>query len=86
MNSRLVGAGLAALALLLVSACGTDPQGGATFSVCAASGTCSGSLSGTCTAAAADGASCSTTDTGAHCLAPATCVSGKCKLPDGVCK
>jgi hypothetical protein len=29
-----------------------------------------------------DGASCSTSDTGTHCMAPARCVSSRCTLPN----
>lgn len=38
-------------------------------------------FTGTCVAVAADGAACNETD-GPHCLAPAKCVGGTCKLPD----
>jgi hypothetical protein len=37
--------------------------------------------SGSCVAAAADGAACNPTNF-INCLAPATCTSGLCKLPD----
>jgi len=52
------------------------------YAVCPANGTCSAAFAGRCNAAAADGASCSTADTGTHCVAPARCVGAKCTVPD----
>lgn len=52
------------------------------FTVCSAAGACSAVLGGMCSAAAADGATCSTADTGPHCMTPAVCTGGKCKVPD----
>jgi hypothetical protein len=57
--------------------CRTNPDG--TFESCAARGTCDGSSS-TCVPAAADDAACSDA-LGPHCLSPATCKNGLCKLP-----
>jgi len=54
--------------------------------VCGAGGTCSLPFGGMCTPFAADGQTCSTTDTGAHCVQPAKCVGGRCVVPDpGTC-
>lgn len=50
-------------------------------SVCKMSGTCSGQV---CAAHAEDGAACNAL-TGPKCLAPAQCVQGLCRLPDGTC-
>ncbi len=47
------------------------------LTACAANGTCS--AAGTCDAAVADGASCTAAS---HCLPPAQCSGGVCKLPD----
>jgi hypothetical protein len=72
------------IALTLSSAggtCGADSIIPSKVGVCPAAGTCSSQLNGKCSAAAADGASCSTADTGAHCMLPARCVGGKCTLP-----
>lgn len=54
-----------------------------TYWICGGSARCSvtGSGSGTCQAPAADGASCDATK-GPDCMAPASCVSGVCKLTD----
>ncbi len=60
-------------------ACGLTMTG---FVLCRASGACSGIFGGTCSAAAADGAACSASDTGPKCLSPARCVEGTCALPD----
>ena len=60
--------------------CGANGLNATSFAVCPASGTCSALLHGTCAAAAADGAACS--DSGAHCLPPARCLSGACAVPD----
>jgi hypothetical protein len=55
--------------------------------VCGAGGTCSLPYAGSCTPVAADGQSCSTMDTGAHCMLPAKCVGGRCVVPDpSTCK
>ena len=73
------------IALALASAggtCGADSIFPSSVAVCPAAGTCSASLAGRCSAAGMDGASCSTSDTGTHCMAPARCVSGKCTLPN----
>ena len=59
--------------------CGLTMSG---FAICPASGTCSGVFGGTCSAAAADGANCSDSDSGPKCLSPAKCVGGTCQLPD----
>ncbi len=67
------------IALAVGTPCGLS---GNTFNVCAASGACSGAFNGSCSAAAADGAKCSDADTGPHCLAPARCVGGTCKVTD----
>jgi hypothetical protein len=64
-------------------ACGvvTTPQVG--FSLCSGGATCNAPQagSGVCVAAAADGAACNAANS-IGCLAPATCTSGTCKLPD----
>lgn len=62
--------------------CGSKDISGTAFVTCAANGTCSALLNGKCVAAAADGATCSTADTGPHCVTPAVCAGGKCKIPD----
>lgn len=62
--------------------CGADSITPSKFTVCPANGSCDALLGGSCHAAAADGASCSTGDTGPTCMSPAKCVSGKCTLPD----
>jgi hypothetical protein len=48
--------------------------------LCPASGTCSALLAGTCTPSADDGAACSISDTGTHCMPPAVCSGGTCNL------
>ena len=50
--------------------------------VCGAGGTCTLPFAGMCTPFAADGQTCSTMDTGAHCVQPAKCVGGRCVVPD----
>jgi len=73
------------IALTLASAggnCGADSIFPTSVGVCPAAGTCSASLAGRCSAAGMDGASCSTADTGTHCMAPAKCVASKCTLPN----
>jgi hypothetical protein len=73
------------IALTLASAggnCGADSILPTSVAVCPAAGTCSASLAGRCSAAGMDGAACSTTDTGTHCMAPAKCVASKCTLPN----
>lgn len=62
--------------------CGADSITPTNFTVCAAAGSCSSVLGGTCSVAAADGATCGTADSAPHCMAPSRCVSGKCALPD----
>jgi len=69
------------LALASSGACGLD-LAAATYTACGASGSCSPTLAGKCVAAAPDGATCSTADTGPPCLPPARCVGGRCSLPD----
>ena len=72
------------IALTLATAggtCGADSIFPTSVAVCPASGTCSASLSGKCSAVGMDGASCSTADTGTHCMPPARCVASKCTLP-----
>jgi hypothetical protein len=72
------------LALTLATAggaCGADSIIPSSVGVCPAGGTCSSSLAGKCSAVGMDGASCSTSDTGTHCMLPARCVGGKCTLP-----
>lgn len=73
------------IALTLATAggnCGADSIFPTSVAVCPASGTCSASLAGKCSAVGTDGASCSTSDTGTHCMPPARCVSSKCTLPN----
>jgi hypothetical protein len=71
------------IALTLAGAtCGANSVFASSIAVCPNAGTCSAAVNGTCTAVGADGASCSTTDTGAHCMLPARCVGGKCTLPN----
>jgi len=53
-----------------------------TVAVCGAGGTCNLPYMGMCTPFAADGQTCSTGDTGAHCVQPAKCVGGRCVVPD----
>jgi hypothetical protein len=58
-----------------------------TYVVCTGGSSCKMptpvSLTGTCQAAAADGAMCNTTTTmGPNCLPPAVCTNGACKIPD----
>ena len=66
-------------------ACGYDVASGS-FTICTAAATCrtgAGGLTGTCIAAAADGAACNADGkTGPGCTSPAKCVAGVCKLPD----
>jgi hypothetical protein len=54
--------------------------------ICAAQGTCTGlsvtNPTGTCSPAAADGATCSTDDSGPKCIEPARCINGSCQLPN----
>ncbi|HMI88716.1 MAG TPA: hypothetical protein VK550_31775 [Polyangiaceae bacterium] len=72
------------IALTLATAggnCGANSIIPTSVGVCPASGTCSASLAGQCSAVGADGASCSTADTGTHCMPPARCVASKCTLP-----
>jgi hypothetical protein len=73
---------------LATGTCGANnPLNPTSVAVCGNGGTCSGPFAGSCTAAAADGATCSTSDTGAHCVQPARCVGSKCVLPDpSTCK
>jgi hypothetical protein len=61
-------------------ACGANSIVPTSYAVCPASGTCSAAIGGTCSAAAADGATCSTT-TSPGCMSPARCVGGRCTLP-----
>jgi hypothetical protein len=73
------------LSLTLASArgsCGANSIFPTSYAVCPASGTCSAALGGTCSVAAKDGESCSTADTGTHCMLPARCVGGTCALSD----
>jgi hypothetical protein len=73
------------IALTLATAggtCGADSIFPTSVAVCPAGGTCSASLAGRCSAVGMDGASCSTADTGTHCMAPARCVASKCTLPN----
>jgi hypothetical protein len=65
-------------------ACGVLEDG---YGACVSGGFCKmAGLSGSCVAAAADGATCSDT-AGPHCQSPATCVNGLCKLDDpSTCK
>lgn len=54
------------------------------YTVCGAAGYCktaTGSTTGTCEAAAADGAACDTVN-GPQCTSPAICTSGVCKISD----
>lgn len=65
-------------------ACGYTTTG---YALCKASGACATSAagSGSCLAAISDGASC-TADGPAHCLPPARCITGACRLsPSEVC-
>jgi hypothetical protein len=62
--------------------CGANSIVPTSYAVCPAGGTCSAAIAGKCTPAADDGASCSTADTGTHCLPPARCVGGRCTVPD----
>jgi hypothetical protein len=77
-NSRCIALTLATAG----GACGADSLFPTSVGVCPASGTCSAVLSGRCSAVGTDGASCSTSDTGTHCMPPARCVSGRCTLPN----
>jgi hypothetical protein len=73
------------LALTLASgqaSCGANAIVPTSYAVCPSSGICSALIAGKCAAAAADGAACSTSDSGPHCLPPARCVGGKCTLVD----
>jgi len=73
------------LSLTLASAqgsCGANSIVPTSYAVCPASGTCSALLGGRCSSAAADNASCSTADTGTHCLPPARCVAARCTVVD----
>jgi hypothetical protein len=79
-----------------------SPQGGPCnsndnqYSPCSASGACSTSeagATGVCSAAVADGMTCSTTGKGPQCLLPARCIatsigstSGTCQIPNAACK
>ncbi len=59
------------------------------FAACAASGTCSASEAGamgTCRAAAADGAACTTTSAGPACIPPARCVVATSGSTSGTCQ
>lgn len=62
---------------------------GSEYKICTAASKCivpSGAMSGTCIAAAIDGAACDL-EKGPDCLGPAKCVGGVCKLPDpALCK
>src|SRR5262249_46342912 len=65
--------------------CGLDTVK-ATFTGCTSSAMCSGTPSGTCLKAAADGTACNST-TGPGCMPPAICDSGVCRLLDpAACK
>jgi hypothetical protein len=67
--------------------CGADSITPTKFTLCPANGTCDAVLNGSCHAAAADGAACSTASSGPSCLAPARCVGSICTLPDATaCK
>jgi hypothetical protein len=69
------------IALTLASGtCGANGIAATSYAVCPATGTCSNVFNGTCSPAAADGASCSTTATGAHCVPPARCIGGTCAI------
>ncbi len=79
------------IALALASngkTCGADNLVAPTkFTLCEAAGTCSAITNGTCSAAAADGASCTAGASGPYCLGPSKCISSKCTLPDpSTCK
>jgi hypothetical protein len=75
------------IALSLSTAGGACGLNGNTFGVCPASGVCTSVFSGKCTSAAADGAACSDSDMGPHCVAPARCIGGTCKVTDpATCK
>jgi hypothetical protein len=63
-------------------ACGANSIFATSYAVCPANGTCSSLLAGKCSGPGGDGQSCSTSDTGVHCLDPARCVGGKCIVPD----
>jgi hypothetical protein len=67
---------------LAQGSCGADFIIPSSYAVCPAAGTCSAAIGGRCSAAARDGESCSTADTGTHCMLPARCVGGKCTLSD----
>ncbi len=63
-------------------ACGTPTTG--PLSLCSSNGLCEspdGAATGTCLAAAADGAPCDPLN-GPNCLPPASCVDGACTIPD----
>jgi hypothetical protein len=62
--------------------CGANSIVPTSYAVCPANGTCSAAIAGRCSAAATDGAACSTADTGTHCMSPARCVASKCVVPD----
>ena len=70
------------LAISTDGSCGADSITPSKYTICPANGSCDSVLGGSCHAAAADGASCSTDSSGPTCLSPAKCVSGKCTLPD----
>lgn len=59
---------------------------GGGLTACSAHGFCNrnGGASGTCVAAAADGATCNT-NTGPDCMLPANCINGTCQLPGVSC-
>jgi hypothetical protein len=67
------------LALTIATgSCGANSIVASSYAVCPGSGTCSAAIGGTCSPAAADGASCGSSSS---CMPPARCVSGTCRLP-----
>jgi hypothetical protein len=62
--------------------CGADSITPTKFTLCPANGTCDAVIGGSCHAAAADGAACSTASSGPTCLSPAKCVNSICTLPN----
>jgi hypothetical protein len=73
---------------LSTGTCGANnPLNPTMVAVCGKGGTCTGPFAGMCTPVAQDGQTCSTTDTGAHCMFPAKCIGGRCVVPDpSTCK
>ena len=62
--------------------CGVASATPTSYAVCPASGSCSGIINGTCSAAVADGMACGTGMAGPSCMPPAKCVGGTCTLPN----